>query len=196
MIVYPRITSRTLQVTTVRFPRMVRDASLVLLQNWNNFPEHKNGCGQQGRNALPLALLIQQRQESLQDFWRRLLPTQSDCLLTAHGDEIPLIIPKFEITRNVLLFPLVDCDVSNSLSAPNARHRRLKKVQCGIISTKMIVCLAKGAFVAVLNLHYTLKIQKCDEILLHTIWTTNLMSYKICHGSEDTSHGSVGSIEP
>ena len=93
--------------------------------------------------------------------------TQSLCV-AARSDEVSLITLKTEVTKDMSLRALVDCEASNNfVRRQSLDDRRLKYVERETPTTRMTVSLATGASVTVkkrvVGIDYTLEGKEYDD---------------------------------
>ena len=91
----------------------------------------------------------------------KVAPDSQSLCVSALGDEVPLIILNLEVTKDLSLHALVDCEASNkSFRRQSLEGRRIKFVDGVTPPTRTTVPLATGASInlrkRVVGLHYTL----------------------------------------
>ena len=92
--------------------------------------------------------------------------------VSARGDEVPLLTLNLEVTKDLSLRALVDCWASNNFARRQSlEDRRLKFVERVTPPTRLKLCLATGASIAVMKrvvgFHYTLEdLQYNDDFIV------------------------------
>ena len=76
----------------------------------------------------------------------KVAPESQSLCVSALGDEVPLITLNLEVTKDLSLRALVDCEASNNcVRRQSLEDRRLKFAERGTPPTRLTMCLATGA---------------------------------------------------
>ena len=105
------------------------------------------------------------------------------------------------MTNDLSLKALVDCGASNNfIRRQSLEGSRLKYIERDIPPTRMTVRLSTGASITVMKrlvkFRYTLRDLQYDDDFIVLDLDDNLMSSLVYLGSENTSQGSAGNIDP
>ena len=131
----------------------------------------------------------------------KIAPDSQSFCVSALGDEVPFTTLNLEVTKDFSLRALVDCGASNNfVRRQSLEDRRVKFVERVTPPTKLTVRLETGASIAgmkrVVEFHYTLEdLQYNDDLIVLDLDDKFdvILGYP---GSEGSSQGSDGSIEP